>query len=280
MGHMFTDLFPAQLIGLLMTTFFTTLLILCLYYGVIKKQKKGSAPSNKIMVFLEVYYSGFSNLLTKVMSGKNSWSHPYLFTLFNFIFINSLIPWLGFEAAPSTLMFTFPLTLISFIIIYVIGIGTMGFWGFVKHKYSNPLELILQFAPLISMSVRLFAATLAGAVIGNVAWVMVGGIVGPNSPVTYWFPALMGLWKWTWQIVDTALGLLQSFVFIMLSAIFWTMDTGPSWSAKERKRLKEAKALEAEKDLQSKAKKEKIFNKINQDIKTKIKARGAHDGRE
>ena len=255
----FMSLVPAQLIGLIMTMFLTTLLILCLYYGVIKKQKMGHAPSNKIMVFLEIYYTGFSNLLTKVMGGKNNWAHPYLFTLFNFIFINSLIPWLGFEAAPSTLMFTFPLTLITFIIIYVIGIGTMGLWGFIKHKYANPLELILQFAPLLSMSVRLFAATLAGGVIGNALWVMIAGIMTTTSPVTYWFPALMGSWKWIWQIFDTALGALQAFVFIMLSAIFWTMDTGPSWSAKERKRLRLEKARAANKDLQIKEKKEKVF---------------------
>jgi len=92
MAEMFTEILPSQLIGLVMTSFFTTLLLLCLHYGVIKKQKMGSAPTNKLMVFLEIYYSGFSNLLTKVMGGKNSWSHPYLFTLFNFIFINSLIP--------------------------------------------------------------------------------------------------------------------------------------------------------------------------------------------
>jgi F-type H+-transporting ATPase subunit a len=65
-------------------------------------------------------------------------------------------------------MFTLPLALITFIGIYVVGIGTMGFIHFCKHKYSNPLEIIGQFLPLLSMSIRLFAATLAGAIIGNV----------------------------------------------------------------------------------------------------------------
>lgn len=240
----------SQFLGLVMTTFFTMLLLLTLYFGVIKKQKNGEAPTNKIMVLLEFYFVSFTDLLDNVMMGKNKWSQPYLFTLFNFILFNSLIPWLGFEAAPSTLMFTFPLTLITFIIIYVIGIGTMGLIGFVKHKYKNPMEIVLQFTPLLSMSVRLFAATLAGAVIGNIIWVIVGGVTSTSSSIsniTLWFPAIQGSWKWVWSIADTALSALQAFVFIMLTAIFWTMETGDSWSAKERKMIREKKKALIEK---------------------------------
>lgn len=235
----------SQFLGLVMTTFFTMVLLLVLYFGVIKKQRNGEAPTNKIMVLLEIYFTSFSDLLENVMSGKNKWSYAYLFTLFNFILFNSLIPWLGFEAAPSTLMFTFPLALITFIIIYVIGIGTMGLVGFIKHKYKNPMEIILQFTPLLSMSVRLFAATLAGAVIGNIVWVVVGGITDTAvhiSNLTLWFPSIQGTWKWIWSIADTALSVLQAFVFIMLTAIFWTMETGDSWSSKERKLIKKGKA--------------------------------------
>jgi len=278
MGNL-NEILPSQLIGMIMSTFFTMLLLLTLHYGVIKKQKNGHAPSNKIMVLLEVYYSSFSNLFTKVMSGKNLWSLPYLFSLFNFILINSLMPWIGLEAAPSSIMFTFPLTLITFITIYVIGIGTMGFWGFCRHKYSNPLELILQFSPLLSMSIRLFAATLAGGVIGDATWVVIGGICGPSSPVTYWFPALMGSWKWIWSLVDSAESGLQAFVFVMLTAIFWTMDTGPTWSSKERKRLKQEKALAANKDLQNLEKREKIHSDKEQTNVTVIKAKGVKNGR-
>ena len=241
------DVFASsQFLGLVMTTFFTMLLLLTLYFGVIKKQRNGEAPTNKLMVILEIYFTSFADLLDNVMMGKNKWSQPYLFTLFNFILFNSLIPWLGFEAAPSTLMFTFPLTLITSIIIYVIGIGTMGLIGFAKHKYKNPMEIILQFTPLLSMSVRLFAATLAGAVIGNIIWIIVGGVTSTEihiSTLTLWFPSIQGSWKWVWSIADTALSALQAFVFIMLTAIFWTMETGDSWSSKERKEIKRKKAL-------------------------------------
>ena len=243
------DQWTAQLGGLIVSTVITIALILVFYFFIIRKYKNGEAPS-KMMVLLEEYYLGFNRMLNSITEGKNTWSFPYLFILFNFILINSLVPWIGFEAAPSTIMFTLPLALITFIGIYVVGIGTMGFWHFVKHKYKNPLEIFQQFSPLLSMSVRLFAATLAGAIIGNVVWVVVEGMVGPSSPIAIWFPAIQGTWKWVWMIIDSVLSLIQAYVFVVLTAIFWTMETGPSWSSKKRKKLREEKAAK-EKGIKS-----------------------------
>lgn len=232
----------SQLSGLIVSTALTVTLIMCLHFFVIKKQQKGERPTNKLMVVLEGYYSGFSKFFGDMMDGKNAWALPYLFVIFNFILINSLMPWIGFEATPTSLMFTFPLALITFIGIYVLGIGTMGIWGFIKHKYSNPIEIFGQFAPLLSMAVRLFAATLAGAIIGNVPWIIVNALTlspdGEMSIISTWFPMIQILFMWVWKIIDTALSLLQAFVFTTLTAILWTMETGPSWSAAKRRALK------------------------------------------
>lgn len=226
-----------QLFGLIVTTMLTIILIMSIYIFVIREQRKGEAPSGKFAAFLEMYYEGFNELLDGLSGGKNKWSYPYLFTLFNFIFINCLVPWIGFESAATSIMFTFPLTLVSFIMIYVIGIGTMGVVQFCRHKYANPLEIVLQFAPLISMSIRLFAATLAGAIIGNTPWIIIQGILGPaydGNMISTWAPAIQILVMWVWKIADTMLSLIQSFVFMTLTVIFWSMDTGSSWSRKER----------------------------------------------
>ncbi len=231
----------SQLFGLIVTTLLTIILILLIYIFVIRRQKKGESPINRFGVILEAYYTGFNNLLFSLSSGKNKWAYPYLFTLFNFIFINCLTPWFGLESAATSIMFTFPLALITFIMIYIIGIGTMGFIVFLKSKYSNPMEIVLQFAPLLSMSIRLFAATLAGAIIGNVPWIIVQGVVGKidENSISVWTPAIQALVMWVWKIADTLLSLIQAFVFMTLTVIFWSMETGPSWSRKKRKQLKE-----------------------------------------
>lgn len=235
----------SQLIGLLVSTGLTLILLFSLYYFVIKKEKQGEAPTSRIMVFLELYYEVFRKLIRSLSGGQHEWSHLYLFTLFNFIFINSLTPWIGLEATPTSIMFTFPLALLSFIGIFIIGIGTMGFIGFCKHKYSNPMELVMQFAPLISMSVRLFGATFAGAVIGNVPWIIIAGVSSDafsGRDISTWAPTIQIFVMIFWKLADTALSLIQAFVFITLTIIFWCLDTGPSWSAEDRKKIKEAKA--------------------------------------
>lgn len=241
-------IWQAQILGLIVTTLLTIILILSIYIFVISPQKKGKAPSGKMAAFLEMYYSGFNSLLDGLSGGKNNWAKPYLFTLFNFILINCLIPWIGFESAATSIMFTFPLALLTFLGMYIIGIGTMGFIGFCKHKYSNPMEIVLQFAPLISMSIRLFAATLAGAIIGNVPWIIIQGVseksIVDGNMVATWTPVFQMLIMWVWKVADTLLSLIQSFVFMTLTVIFWSMETGPSWSPKERKRLKNAKLEE------------------------------------
>ncbi len=255
-----------QVLGLVVTTMLTIILIMSIYLFVLVPQRKGEAPRSKFAAFLEMYYEGFNNLLDGLSGGKNTWAYPYLFTLFNFIFINCLIPWIGFESAATSIMFTFPLALITFIGMYVIGVGTMGLIQFIKHKYSNPMEIVLQFAPLISMSIRLFAATLAGAIIGNVPWIIAQGIMGNAyeegvaSWVT-WMPAIQILVMWLWKIADTLLSLIQAFVFMTLTVIFWSMETGPSWSRKERARIKDEKHLKGAIDKFGERKTvEEIFN--------------------
>ncbi len=261
----------SQVIGLLVSTGLTLILLFALYYFVIRKQEEGKAPTNRMMVFLEMYYEGFRKLVRSLSGGAHEWSHLFLFTMFNFIFINSLTPWIGLEAAPTSLMFTIPLGLLFFIGIYIIGIGTMGLWGFIRHKYANPMELVMQFAPLISISVRLFGATFAGAVIGNVPWIVINGIAPADGfdwgDISTWAPVLQIFVMIFWKIADTALSLIQAFVFMTLTIIFWGLDTGPSWSAKERKRLKEEKENSSNKNKVEKSKEDNLDSKRKENVK-------------
>lgn len=234
----------SQLYGLLITTGLTSVLLFALYWFVIRKQEMGEAPTGKLMTFLEMYYEGFNNLMRGLSGGKLEKTYIYLFTLFNFILLNSLTPWFGLESAATTIMFTLPLAIITFIGAFIIGVGTMGIVKFAKHRYAqNPMEIILQFAPVVSMSVRLFAATFAGAIIGNVPWIIIHGITANStngawgSGITEWAPLMQILVMWVWKIIDTLLSFIQAFVFISLTIIIWSSEVGPSWSRAKRKEI-------------------------------------------
>ncbi len=267
----------SQLYGLLITMGLTVILLFSLWWFVIRKQEMGEAPRSKIMVLLESYYQGFYKLMDGLSGEKLRWSYLYLFGLFNFIMLNSLVDWIGLEPATTTIMFTLPLSIITFIGIFIIGIGTKGLWQFIRHKYvSDPMEIILQFAPVISMSVRLFASTFAGAIICNVPWIIMHGIVYNASsggsawgnPIVAWGPAIQIIVFWVWKIVDTLLGTIQAFVFIALTIILWVSDSGPSWSPAKRKelRIKAAKIAESKKRAQESMANKKVVD--NNQIKS------------
>lgn len=269
-----------QFWSLIIATLLTVVISLLLYFLVIRQQKKGAAPHG-LMVILENYVLGFNRLMDSLTGGRLRPAYAYFFTLMNFIIINSLLEWIGYVATPTSFMFTFTLGFITFLGIYIIGIGTNGLIGFIRHKYANPLELFAQFGPLLSISIRLFGATFAGAVIGDILFIVVQGIVDPtiSGGVTFLevWPAISGLWDWLWRLIDTGLSLIQAFVFAVLTAVYWNMDYGSGWSPITRfktNRIKRKTHRIAKKEqkilLRAKRKDLKILkNKLKNDKKAK-----------
>ncbi len=260
-----------QFWSIVVTTILTVVVSLILYFSVISKQDPLKEPKG-IMVLIEGYVVGFNKLMESMTGGKLKAAYPYFFTLLNFLIINELIVWLGWESPATSIMFTFTLGIITFIGIYVVGIGTKGLINFCKHKYINPIELFSQFSPLISISVRLFGATFAGAIIGDIIFIIVQGMMenGDAFILTFW-PVMGGFTSWVWQIMDTGLSLIQAFVFTVLTAVYWSMECGTSWSPKERKELAKQKKLllEKQKFKNEKTKKLVTNSKTNQLFKNK-----------
>ncbi len=237
----------AQLLTIIATTIVLVLFsILC--YVVIKKQDPTKKPS-KFTTFLIGYVTGFENLMNSITGGKLKMAFPYFFTIFNFILINTLLSIIGFVPAPTTLTFTLTLAMITFIGIYVVGIGTNGLLHFIKHKYANPIEILGQIAPLLSLSLRLFGATLATFVIGEIVIIILEGI--GQTGIATWYPLVSIPWSWLWTLADSALGIIQAFVFTVLTALYWSLEAGPSWKRSERK-----KHYESEKKLNKQIKEE------------------------
>lgn len=242
---------PVQFYSLIFSTLITLVFIIFLYVFVIRKQDSGKEPSFVVSI-LESYVIGFEKLFDSITGNRLRKAYPYFFTLFNFIMINSFISLLGFEPTPSSIMFTLTLGLITFIGIYVVGIATHGIIGFIRHKYYNPLELFGQFAPLLSITLRLFGATLATTILGKIFVIVLEGVLGPESFITIYFPIFGIAFNWIWRFIDSFLSIIQAFVFVVLTTLYWSLEHGPSWSAKERKKYKDAN-----KDLKNQIKKER-----------------------
>lgn len=145
-------------------------------YFIFKKKDPTSKKVTTGQVIAETAIDGFENFANDMHGGSLKKFNPYFFTIFIFIAMSAVIGLFGFNSAAQSITMTFSLALISFIGIFVVGIGTKGLIGFVKDKYANPLELFGQIGPLLSLAIRLFGSTFAFAVILDLIPLILGGL--------------------------------------------------------------------------------------------------------
>jgi len=150
---------------------------------------------------------------------------PYLLSAFFFIlFLNylGLIPWMA--TATGNLGVTMTLAIITFVLTQVASIRAAGIGGYFAHLTGGvawwlwpimiPVEVLGLFTKPFALTIRLFANLLAGHVIiffllglifimGSAAW---GFIAVPFAMAIYF--------------LEIFVGLVQAFIFTMLSALF------------------------------------------------------------
>ncbi len=220
---------PVQFWAIILSTIIIIVGTLFVFFK-FKKSDPTKKPSATVAIF-EHFFETFSSMLDSLTGGRMKKAYPYFFTLFIFIGVTSLISLFGFEAAPTSIMFTFTLGMITFIGIYVIGVTTMGLFGFLKYKYKNPLEIFSQFSPLLSISIRLFGAAFAMAVLSEVSIMILEGT--GNSNLAQFWPIVDAIWIWALAGFDAFLATIQTFVFVLLTVMYWNMNVGERKAKKE-----------------------------------------------
>ncbi|MDK2586904.1 F0F1 ATP synthase subunit A [Romboutsia sedimentorum] len=184
-------------------------------------------PTSKVQVFLEFAIGGLANFVTETMGEKTLKRMPnmipYIGSLFLFFACSNLIGLLGFRSPTTDLDTTLAWALITFIMIYYAGVKFNGF-GFFKGLLEPmplllPLNLIGELAKPISLSFRPFGNILGGSVIMKLLYdflayvsILIPGISIPVGQLL--IPVPLHLY------FDIFAGLLQSFIFIMLTMVF------------------------------------------------------------
>ena len=115
---------------------------------------------------------------------------------------------------------TLAMALLTFAVVQVAGIAAHGVGGRIKHMANPwwifPLELIQEFARIISLSFRLFGNIFAGEVLLAVMFAMANAIKIALVPVL--FPVVfLGL--------ELLFGAIQALVFALLTLIYITLAT-------------------------------------------------------
>ncbi|MGL4912004.1 MAG: F0F1 ATP synthase subunit A [Romboutsia sp.] len=185
-------------------------------------------PTSKVQIFLEFAIGGLANFVTDTM-GENTVKKmpniiPYIGSLFLFFVCSNLIGLLGFRSPTTDLDTTLAWALITFFMIYYAGVKFNGpgyFKGLLEPiPFLLPLNLIGELAKPISLSFRPFGNILGGAVIMALLYDFLaflstfipGGAAIPFGQLL--IPVPLHLY------FDLFAGVLQSFIFIMLTMVF------------------------------------------------------------
>lgn len=179
-----------------------------------KKLKKidPNKPPSGLLNIMEIAVEAVENLVKQTMGEKQVWFGPYIFTLMAFLLVANLSGLLGFTPPTSDYSVTFTLALVTFTLTQFYGIKNNGIGGYLKGfldplPFLLPLNVLGELANPISLSFRLFGNILSGVIIMTLIYNALGLIAPLITPALHAY-------------FDVFSGLLQTFIFSMLTMIF------------------------------------------------------------
>jgi len=184
-------------------------------------------PTSKVQIFLEFVIGGFDKFVKATMGPtaikELPFMVPYVGSLFLFFACSNLIGLLGFRSPTTDLDTTLAWALITFFMIYYAGVKKKGMGMFKElldpTPFFLPLNIIGELAKPISLSFRPFGNILGGSVIMALLYQFLGfvstSLTGINIPFGQLIiPVPLHLY------FDIFAGVLQAFIFIMLTMVF------------------------------------------------------------
>lgn len=213
--------------------------IFCIvYYKKSKSLKANEAPSGYCLA-VEIYVSYFRNMVHEILGPKFDKMTPLFVFIFTYILVSNVIGVVGLENPTGSYTVTLSMALIMYIGVWVVGFKFQklsylkNFCFKIKTKsgkqipiFINPLEVMSNIAPLISMSFRLWGNITAGSIIITL-WFFFTNWIWAKVPVIGVINILGGLTGAPIRAYfDLLSGLIQALVFTMLTMVYWTMAKG------------------------------------------------------
>jgi F-type H+-transporting ATPase subunit a len=224
------------------TSWMVVILISIFSFFVYQSSKKVD-PLKKpkgIMLIAELIVFTIERLVKTNMGHHFNFMTPYFLSITLYIFIGFLFGLTGLSSPLSYYMNTFTIVLISFILIHYTAIKTNG-WKYFKRFIEPfpvflPINLVSIWAPLVSMSFRIFGNILSGFILMSLIYFSLGEL---SSLIFTFLPAgVNSLWlaplvaPWFHLYFDLFSALIQTLVFISLSMLFIAQE-GPARPSKD-----------------------------------------------
>lgn len=204
------------------TWFIMAVLIIFAYVATRKTSKIPKGLQN----FTEVLVDGI-NGITKTTMGEHNWRFaPYIGTLLLFVGIANIIGLFGMRPPTADVNTTMGLSIMTFCMIQGFGMRSKGVGGHFKGLLDPmpallPLNILGELANPISLGFRLFGNVVGGLIIMSLLYSALGGLsakLGIMVPIFQTgIPAVFHIY------FDLFAGLLQSFIFAMLTMVLVSM---------------------------------------------------------
>jgi F-type H+-transporting ATPase subunit a len=211
-----------------LSLFFSAVLILIIMFGVKRAYKgRGVAAPRGIASFIEPLIIFVNDEIAKDSIGGHKYQKytPYLLTIFFFIWINSLLGLVPILPGGANLIgnISITFTLAVFTLLITVFSGNKNYW---RHIFAMPgvpipilfvmipVEIIGIFTKPFALMVRLFANMTAGHII---VLALIAIIFVNKSLAWSALSVPMALFI---TILELLVGVLQAYIFAMLSAVF------------------------------------------------------------
>lgn len=151
---------------------------------------------------------------------------PYMGTLMIYIMIANLWGLIGLRAPTADLNTTFALSILTFFLIHGFAIKRKGVGGWIKGQFLEPvavlfpLNVISEIATPVSLAFRLFGNIVGGMIIMTLVYSALGSILSGVLPIPIF---MLGIPAVLHAYFDVFAGVLQSFIFTMLTMVFVSM---------------------------------------------------------
>lgn len=169
-----------------------------------------------LLHIVEIAVETIDNMTIQNMGKRNIKFAPYMLSLAVFLVLANLSGLIGLTPPTSDYNVTLALALITFVLIHFFAIKSNGFGGYLKgyaepFAFLTPINILGEIANPISLSFRLFGNILSGALIMSLVYTGLRKISALLIPIVAW--PLHGYF-------DVFSGLLQTFIFVMLSMVY------------------------------------------------------------
>ncbi len=199
----------------------------------IKVSKLDPSKTPKGLVFLCVtIVDFFTKFLGEYISGKRlKFFGPYLFTIITFLALANTVALFGLTPPLANVGIAMSFSVLTFFMIKVAEVKFQGIWTKIKglagpvkilSPIMIPINLIGEISTPFSMGLRLFVNLMSGTVIAGMVFALGAGIsAGFNFILGLGFNLFASVFLHI--MFDIFFGLIQAFVFFMLSTVNLSM---------------------------------------------------------